>query len=325
MPVPPEVPGRVRAMRMERGRGRGGTCVAVIRRPIARDHRHRGRRPAERNPPNGAGRLGRCGRRNPPPNRIGEPGFAARPEGGRRDRGERRDDPGHASGLDGATAPRARARKRRRVPPGNVARGGRSGGHGLSRLIRSKRRWNRETRLPAINRDGRGVTAGQAATVVRHRARMYAHGKNVTIPRKRPRFSNPVVVVSAPAKGSTTTRPRVYANAPIDNTVARWPGSSRRFRNAVVRAGCRLQTMYSGTWSNAEPGNCPAPYMPKNAADAMRTRRASVPNSPRTRVIVPANADQIAATRRKPLIEIAIADSERPNAWRYSGRNTAIT
>src|SRR2546426_1825359 len=71
-----------------------------------------------------------------------------------------------------------------------------------------------------------------------------------------PRFSSPVVVVSAPARGSTTTRPNVYANAPIDNTVARWPGSSRRFRNAVVRAGCKLHTMYRGTWSNAAPGNC---------------------------------------------------------------------
>src|SRR2546428_351874 len=90
-----------------------------------------------------------------------------------------------------------------------------------------------------------------------------------------PRFSSPVVVVSAPARGSTTTRPNVYANAPIDKTVARWPGSSRRFRNAVVRAGWRLHTMYRGTWSNAEPGNCPAPYMPKNAADAVRTAKGA--------------------------------------------------
>src|SRR2546428_619947 len=114
-----------------------------------------------------------------------------------------------------------------------------------------------------------------------------------------PRFSSPVVVVSAPARGSTTTRPNVYANAPIDNTVARWPGSSRRFRNAVVRAGCKLHTMYRGTWSNAAPGNCPAPYMPKNAADAMKTRRASVPKSPRTRVVVPPDAaDERAADER---------------------------
>jgi len=71
-----------------------------------------------------------------------------------------------------------------------------------------------------------------------------------------------------------------------------------------------------GTWSNAAPANCPAPNIPKNAADAMSTSRASVPNSPRIRVNVPAKADQTAATTRKPLIEIAIADSERPSAWR---------
>src|SRR5712691_774972 len=136
--------------------------------------------------------------------------------------------------MVGAPAYRDRAGQHGRMPPRDAADDGRRDRHGLSRLIRSRRRWNRETRWPAISRDGRGVTAGHAATVARQRARMYAHGKNVTIPRNRPRFSNPAVVVSAPARGSRTTRPSVYANAPIDKTVARWPGSRRRFRNAVV-------------------------------------------------------------------------------------------
>jgi len=60
--------------------------------------------------------------------------------------------------------------------------------------------------------------------------------------------------------------------------------------------------------------------MPKNAAEAKATRRAIVPNSPRTREIPPAKADQTAATTRKPAIDSATWASERPRNRRYSGR-----
>src|SRR5467141_1606059 len=161
-----------------------------------------------------------------------------------------------------------------------------------------------------------GVTGGHGATVIRQRARMYAQGKNVTIPRKRPRFIKPVDVVRNPARGSTITRSSVYANAPIERTVARSPGSSRRFRNAVVSVGWSVQTTYTGSWKSTAPGNWPTPYIPKNAADAMRIMRAMDPNSPRTRVIRPVNADQRAAKTRKPLIDSAICASERPRKRR---------
>src|SRR2546428_12977867 len=100
------------------------------------------------------------------------------------------------------------------VPPRNAANEGRRAGHGLRRLIRSRRRWNRETRWPAMSRDGKGVTAGPAAKGVRHPAGMEAHGTNGTTPRNRPGFHTPVVVVSAPASGSTTTRASRYATTP---------------------------------------------------------------------------------------------------------------
>src|SRR5205807_7970074 len=44
--------------------------------------------------------------------------------------------------------------------------------HGLSRLMRSRSRWNRETRPLPTSREGSGVIAGHGATVRRHRARM---------------------------------------------------------------------------------------------------------------------------------------------------------
>src|SRR2546428_7806603 len=93
------------------------------------------------------------------------------------------------------------------VPPRNAANEGRRAGHGLRRLIRSRRRWNRETRWPAMSRDGTGVTAGHAATVVRPRARVEAPGTNVTSPRNRPGFNRPVVAVSAPPRGAATPEP----------------------------------------------------------------------------------------------------------------------
>src|SRR5256886_1908709 len=60
--------------------------------------------------------------------------------------------------------------------------------------------------------------------------------------------------------------------------------------------------------------------MPKNAAEAMATMRAIVPNSPRTREMPPAKADQIAATTKNPAIDTAICASESPRNRRYRGR-----
>src|SRR5437016_6166780 len=64
--------------------------------------------------------------------------------------------------------------------------------------------------------------------------------------------------------------------------------------------------------------------MPKNAAEAMTTMREIVPNSPRTREIPPAKADQIAATTRNPAIDTATCASERARNRRYRGRYSAI-
>src|SRR3990170_3049002 len=196
--------------------------------------------------------------------------------------------------MGGAGAAGYQGGQRSCVPPRHPGEDLR-GDHGRSRLSRSQSRWKRDTRAaPVTSLEGRGVTAGHGATVVRQRNRMYTHGTNATAPRNRPRFRRSVEVVSQPATGSTTTRPRVYAKAPIERTVARCPASKRRFRNAVVRAGARLQTMYSGIWRTTAPGERPAPYIPKNAPEARSTRSMIVPNSPRTLAISPAMVAAIA-------------------------------
>src|SRR3972149_705052 len=111
--------------------------------------------------------------------------------------------------------------------------------YGRIRLIRSRSLWNLEIRpAPGTRRVGTGEAAGQGATRARHAIRIPAPGNAEPSPRRNVSPTRASVAdVRRPVRGRTATRAKVYANPPMERTVARCPGSNRRFRNAVVIAG----------------------------------------------------------------------------------------